>query len=363
MKIQNLLSVIFLTILTISCSMDESVINDIDKEIQNNTEAYAYFSLDLNAGSTVTKTSSATEKDPIGPNDEENRVNTCYLAVFNSNTGDLLASHFYKGGNEGDIIPGDGNITFKISGENKPDLKFVAITNINYSSDPEYSDVISLIDLQKCKKYTDLMRATIKENPTVLVKVGESVLAAKDYETSSSLLTDHEKFCKTVTIPVTQRSAAIELESFLVQKKNNNTSTELKVKDVSVQLQNINMKTTVKEGSVTEIYDNGTLKNWNVDNAGTLHLYTYSNESESKTTLKISYILDGVEGTKYAYYTIKTPASNSLGYEEKVKANTLYKLKVTITNEVVDVAVKCYTMDWKDGGNYEVEVKPSTKNQ
>ncbi len=65
------------------------------------------------------------------------------------------------------------------------------------------------------------------------------------------------------------------------------------------------MKTTVKEGSVTEIYDNGTLKNWNVDNAGTLHLYTYSNESESKTTLKISYILDGVEGTKYAYYTIK----------------------------------------------------------
>ncbi|WP_255418433.1 hypothetical protein [Parabacteroides sp. AM08-6] len=43
-------------------------------------------------------------------------------------------------------------------------------------------------------------------------------------------------------------------------------------------------------------------------------------------------------------------------------ANHLYKLNVTITNEVVDVDVQCYTNDWKEGGDLSAVVKPSTNN-
>lgn len=363
MKIQNLLSVILLSILTISCSTDESVMNDIDKEIQNNADAYAYFSFDLNASGVATKAATATDESTTDPNEKENRVNNCYLAVFNADNDNLLTSHFYKGGEEGDILPGKDNltllnthITFKVSG-NKPNLRFVAITNLNYNLDPDYSDIISLPTLQNCKTYSALMAAMIKENPTVLVKVGEQTLNASDYGTSTSLNTNKPN---NVIIPVSQRAAAIELESFVVRKRNGDVLTGLNVENVKVQLENLNMITTVKEGFVSSFNEVGTIESWKAGETEASRLYTYANSNqENKTTLKISYTLDGLQKT--ASYTIKTPANG--GYTEEVKANTLYKLNVTITNEVVDVTVNCYTNDWQEGGDYEVVVKPSTNNQ
>lgn len=360
MKLTNILVVISIFFALSACSMeDDTVMNDVDKEIQNNIDAYASFDLALNSGNVATK-ASATEGDAVGPNEKENRVSNCYLAVFNYTSGELLASYFYKGGEENDITPtAQGNYTlnthlsFKVFKNEKPKLRFVAITNVQSTVDPAYGDVASLGSLQACTTYNELMGATLQEDPYALIKVGETELEANNYQTSSSLAQNHEDFCKSVIIPVYQRTASVELAKFVVKKRNGSVDTEVGVSDVKVQLQLMNIKTTVKSGSASEILAIGEERvnalAWSSKDTEASRMYTYANSDQSnKTRLKIAYKLNGEQ--KYAYYTIKSPAANQ-SYTEEVKANTLYKLDVTIINEVVNVVIKCYTKDWINGGS------------
>ena len=67
---------------------------------------------------------------------------------------------------------------------------------------------------------------------------------------------------------------------------------------------------------------------------------------------------DGKIVSKEFSFTIKSPSD--YGFVEEVWANHLYEISVEITNEVASVGVECYTQNWKDGGSYNAELRPSS---
>ena len=324
---------------------DDTFMNDVDKEIQTNAEAYASFDFSFKSDAITTKSSSSYsgEEAPGGVDGVESLVNNCYLAVFNNATGKLISSTFY---NYTDLSTGsDGNtalsshFSFKVSKEAKPNLKFVAIVNVNsVKQGSDYETMASLEKLQEKTTYSDLMATEILEDPTVLVKVGEYVLNAGDYKTSSSLSKDHDSFCKTVVIPVCQRSAAVELSSFTVKTT---TGDVLKATDVRFILYNVNVRTKVDEASNKEEYVSNPYESA-VVGVGE-RLYTYENTTSKKAYIIVSYKVNGIE-SKTTPLSIKTPVDNQLGYDEKVLANHLYKLNVTVTNGVA--SADCTVGDW-----------------
>ncbi len=346
MKLKNILSVLGLLVMMVSCSMeDETVLNDIDKEIQDNVEAYAYFDLNLVGEGSMTKSSSIGEGE--NPNSTESVVHNCYLAIFDTNSKQLLNSFYYV---DGTIEPVSGedytyslgsHFQIKVSKDEskRPDLTFVAIANINHSEESINAGVSSLAALKACKTYGDLMAETILENPTVLVKKGEKTISKSDYLTSSST-SNHNDYCTSVTIPVYQRSAAVELSEFTVKaKKSDGTFEELKATDVTFNLYNVNLYTKVDAGA-TDV-DNIEEKPYSDDKAMGSRFYTYENTTTTKTYMKVSYTLNGIEETTRALY-IQTPVNGT--DVEKVLANHLYKLNVTVINGVAKA--ECTVNDW-----------------
>lgn len=324
MKLKNILSVFSLLALVVSCSMDdETVMNDINKEIQNEAEAYAYFDLNLVGEGSITK--SAEFASDERPNAHEGSISNCYLAVFDTDTKQLLNSFFYVtetikpvSGAE-DTYSLGSHIQMKVSKEvsKRPNLTFVAIANLNPTGAGS-----SLTALKACGTYDDLMNATIIENPRVVVKKGETAIQKTAYRTSSSI-SNHDEYCTTVTIPVYQRSAAVELSSFAVVKAGSTTET-LDVTDVQFNLYNANLYTKVNAGSMDTDYI-GTYYSF-VDKGE--RLYTYENTTSEKAYIIVSYKVNDVPAQTRPLY-IETP-----GKGEQVLANHLYKLNVTVTNGV-----------------------------
>ena len=346
MKLKNILSGVVFLIMMISCSMeDEVVLNDIDKEIQNNVEAYAYVDLNLVGKGSMTKAANSEDEAPIA---EESSVNNCYLAIFNTDSKLLLNSFYYVNGTiksvEGEepIYALDSHFQMKVSKvENeRPNLTFVAIANINYDNQSVDQGVSSLATLKACDTYDKLMAATIYENPTVLVKKGEISITKSQYETSS-LVSEHDSYCTKVIIPVYQRSAAVELSSFIVRRTKSDGAYEtLSTTDVKFNLYNVNLRTKVKTAS--DDIDSIEETVYNASDSDK-RLYTYENMTDKKTYMKVSYTLNGNRETTRALY-IKTPVNGQ--NVEEVLANHLYKLTVTVTNGTVNVGIKCYTKDW-----------------
>jgi hypothetical protein len=357
MKLLNVLSIACLYLILSACSMEnDTIMNDVDKENHTYTESYVSFNMNLNGdGATKSSSSKPEESTPQAPGSAEGNIATCFLAIFNAESKQLITSYYY-GENTGDIKVDGSNgvtslgqhLTFKVKEVEsvKPDLIFVAIANVNLPS--QYGDAASsLKTLESCKTYDALMQARIIENPTVLVKVGEKRVKGTEYTTSSSL-DNPDSYLTTIHIPVSQRSASVELAKFSIKNHNtDNVTTDLtsEVSDIQVNLRNINLYTKVG-GNDSGVEDTGYSPVKFEKGKQQSPLYTYPNSTAQKTTLTISYQFKGEQ--KYAAYTIKTPTTaNSLGYTEEVRANTLYKLYVTIINEVVDVTVKCYTLDWE----------------
>lgn len=364
MKLLYVWLVVSMSLILSACSMEnDTIMNDADKENPLETEGYASFYMSLNGyGAMKSSVSKPEEGTPETPSVAEESISTCYLAIFNADSKQLITSWFY-GEQAGDIKPGAGNspiyalnqhLTFKVKEVKgvKPDLIFVAIANVNLPAIHGEKES-SLKTLQACTTYEALLQARIIEDPTVLVKVGETRIKGTDYCISSSLL-EPDVLLSTVNIPVSQRSASVELADFSIKNRNAaGVTTDLtsNVSDIWVNLENINLFTQVvgndskveKTGHESVKFEYGKQEN---------RLYTYANSTADKTTLTLSYKFKGEQ--KYAAYTIKTPtAGNQLGYTEEVRANLLYKLHVTIINQVVDVTVKCYTLDWM---NNEINV-------
>lgn len=337
MKALNILSVLFFLLVATACSSEsDTIMNDIDKEVETASEVYASFGVSLAASDIQTKAG----EDTVAANANESKVSNCYIAVFEKG-GKLLGSKLYNGN---DIEVSDNgytlkkNIVFKVpaNGERK-DLNIVAIANISKS----------ITGIQNLS-YNDLMNFTLKEDPDMLVKVGQLDIASgeyDDYMTISSSM--YPEKVTPITIEVAQRSAAIELNELTIESS---IGTVSDIKVTAIKL--INKKFSTKVGGSLENNDDiRDTEAVTVDKDGNYRLYTYSNKSTStKTALyfEYSYKLNGKTETGKCTFTIKTPDNGQ--DVEQVEANHLYKLNVKITNGVATATIKCSTKDWNEGG-------------
>lgn len=362
MKLKNILSIFCFLFVAVACSSEDDMMNDVDLEVKSASEVYASLNVSLGTGNIPTK--AVNNAGTENPTDKESAVMNCYLAVFDANTKKLLASHLYnepKSSGDGVTYVLNDNIVFKVSSleAEYPDLLLVAIAHMN-SNEGFHAPYSSISAVQACTTYEELMAVSLKEDPTVLVKVGELTINKEefgDYVNVSKEMISQGGGKKRIQIDVKQRSAGIELEELNVISA---AGTVADIKVTSLQL--INMVSSSKVGGQVERPDTeeseiritGEKNNDNqvrYDNLLGSRFYTYenpvSNTNKTKLRIEYSYTLNGKEETGSSIFTIKTPADNAVGYTEEVKANHIYKLTVNITNGVVDVTVKLATKDWK----------------
>lgn len=339
MKALNILSVLFFLLVATACSSEsDTIMNDIDKEVETASEVYASFGVSLAASDIQTRAGENTE----AANENESMVKNCYIAVFENEEGKLLGSKLY---NSNDIEVSENgytlkkNIVFKVpANDERKDLTIVAVANISESS---------ITGIQNLS-YSGLMDFTLTEDPDMLVKVGKLDIASGDYDSYMTISSSmYPEKVTPITIEVAQRSAAIELNELTI------TSSIGTVSDIKVTaIKLINKKFSTKVGRSLE--NNNDIRDTEavtVDKDGNYRLYTYSNKSASQKTalyFEYSYNLNGKTETGKCTFTIKTPDNGQ--DVEQVEANHLYKLNVKITNGVATATIKCSTKDWNEGG-------------
>lgn len=366
MKLKNILSIFCFLFVAVACSSEDDMMNDVDLEVKSASEVYASLNVSLGTGNIPTK--AVQNAGPGTPTVNESSVNNCYLAVFDADTKELLASRLYEGleSSEDNVtyVLND-NIVFKVSSlkAEYPNLLLVAIAHMNSNKAP-HADYSSISRVQACTTYDGLMAVSLKEDPTVLVKVGEFKIQKEEFDKYVNVSTEmisQGGGKERIQIDVIQRSAGIELEELNV------ISAAGTVADIEVtSLQLINMVSSSKVGGQIERPDTEKSEirtteditsedQIQLPNLLGSRFYTYenpvSNTNKTKLSIEYSYTLNGKEETGSSIFTIKTPADNAVGYTEEVKANHIYKLTVNITNSVVDVTVKLATMDWKYDSN------------
>lgn len=374
MKAINTLSVLFFLFIAVACSSEsDTIMNDLDKDVQGVSEMYASvdFSFLTTQTGVATKASELTSGDSIGGTKTEQSISNCYIAVFeyaNDAAGKFLGSRSYgKTMNEGIIFKIPENIN------DRKDLLFVAIANVKEGTIPTSGEMT----------YERLMNLELTENPTDLVKVGERILLkgqngdytldGKRFIQISKNVLDFDNSTKSdatvsyanLEIPVKQRTAAIMLKSFEVNKKASNSKEDkVDAKITNVSLKNVKMKGKVNGENINKDVTLYSDVEANLGQINDYRFYAYENTSEeAKTEMHIAYeykTSDGKTVNRTFSFTIKSPEAGDR--VDAVWANHLYEISVTITNEIAKVDVQCYTKDWEKGGSYEVTLKPSTSS-
>lgn len=420
MKLRNILSVLCFLFVAVACSMEDDILNDLDTKATGDSDIYASVNLSLQT-STTGVTTKSNVSGPTGGSSEmtgsEYGVWNCYIAVFEYNegkVGEFLTSHFYQGyddittaeDKDGHVYNLGKHIIFKIPNDEskRKDLKIVAIAQIQ--ADVTYYSELGSVS------YEDLTARVLGDQPNTLVKVGEMILLKgdnSDYSNNGisyihisknmSDLGNDEKVHSPINIELTQRSAAVMLNSFKILNSNNEPYKDVTITDV--QLLNGKMKGRVKgevksgqdiqkEQSIRQVsisqyddndpyltlkWENGGQKRFNELLQGTYQktdkeesygaskdeyrLYSYENTLSAKTVLKISYTYNGGKETGTCEFSVKSREDSDTpnAYVEQVWANHLYKFDVTIKNAVATATISCSTNDWKEGGVIEVPVQ------
>lgn len=317
MKLINTLSILIFLFIAVACSSEsDSVMNDIDNkgDVPASKEVVAAFNISLTGNSIQTRSEGGEEyKDA---QDSEKNITSCFIAAV---SGDKVLSSF-KAADISSI-----KMLVKISDTYQPALTFVAITNVSENT---------ITELLSQSSFSSIKKVTLTESPDALVKFG--------YKEITEYTIDDKK--TDITIPLTQRTAAVELESFQVNGK------EAVVK--SLELVNIKSETQVDGEKTTDQYTSS-IKTINDSYAG-VRLYAYENTTEKATALKITYI-DENYVEFYRTYEIKT------GEYKKILAGKLYKLSVSISPSKNDInfVVKDWHKNVVNVGNENGNVMPN----
>ena len=251
MKLTNILSIFVLLAVTISCSMDdETVFNDMDKEIQNSLESYAYFNIGMNGGDIATKTSSATDGGTENP-DDVNSTESSVWGVFVAITyGDKVLTSYYYSSEKNEIVALSDSYSFQLKGHmfvkvpaGKPTMTCYAVANVRGTE---------VADLSAQTTLTAIKNVLLSEQANILPKEGSYDLSG--YKTTSKLLhtpvTDGNGYtedrimedgvdkCNNVKINLSQRAVAVELAKFKVRTKKGDTYEDLDFTVDSVALLN-----------------------------------------------------------------------------------------------------------------------------
>lgn len=338
MKLKNILSVICFLLVATACSMEDDIISDAGKEIQNqNSDREAILSFNLETNALLTKST----EDASG--DKELKLNNCVLALMDGN--DVISvrtsSNIASTGKVNDVT----FLTKVRSG-----LSVIAIVNV--ANPNAYLNAVTRNDLNK--------EIAIDPNGTdCLAKQGEkSIEFPAGFGSSSTASTEENTL--TVVIVVSQLAAKIQLSEFNiayatdVQKKKSVTLT-------SVSFENINKRSYVfteyaltKDSKAFEM--NKPLSEGKNEIGNSIYSYANTNES-SPVKMTLTFRIDEVGSmqveTVTKTYIINRSNDNTTfegeGSGTYVNPGYLYRVNVNmmVNTHSVDTDVICYTQDWE----------------
>jgi len=353
MKLKNILSIFCFLALVVSCSSDgDAIMNDVtassDQSIVTSTNAF----ISMNLTSNVSSTKATGEAENGGTNSTVGQaISSCSLILYRGT--ELLAIRDGVAVNNNVV---EGSILTKVRDGVK--LMVIANSTINFSGYTSLSAIKAAV------------QTVSAFNENKLLKVGEADVTFEATGDNSSFKastgtakTTENTF--TVTVPVNQLSAKIELSEFNVIYNANSKNADVTI--TSVSLSNINTEIQTGGIEVSGIYSNKTwsiaspIKVYDAASSSQIALstamdgnipvfYSFPNTNASKpVTMSISFKVGS--NTYEKSFVINRPTSANFTNNTNgtyVKSNYIYRLKLnmTITNRDVDLSIICYTQDW-----------------
>lgn len=338
MKLKNILSVFCCVVAMASCSMEDDILNDAGKEIQNqNSDREAVLNISLASTTLFTKST----EEAVG--DKESKLENCVLALME---GDNVLS--VRTSSDIATTGKVNDVTFLT--KVRSGLSLIAIVNV---ANP---------DAYLNSATRDALNKEVAVDPNsdaCLVKQGEKTIEfPAGFGSTSTAATDENTL--PVVIPVSQLAAKIQLAAFNVtyatdlQKQKSVTLT-------SVSFENINKKSYVF-GEFALDKDSKIITLNKVLSAGgnTIgsSVYSYANtNTTSPVQMKLTFRIDEA-GSMQSETVTKTyvvnKANNNTSFEGEgsnnyVNPGYLYRINVnmTVNTHVIDADVVCYTKDWE----------------
>jgi len=382
MKLKNILSMVCFLCLVFSCSMDdETVMNDMQNQLEKENVSNGNVLLSFNIGSTDLATRSGEEGDP-----ETNgkRINSCSMILYAGNE-ILFAQDNLKSmpsqieGNQNIPFP-EGSVIDEISMDANQirvltkkreglSVMIVANTTLSLSNRVTYPDMQAINSAIE-----DLYEKEI--NGTDLLKVGSADIDFEDktanpkFEASTgTAVIDNETTTNIYVqkVTVTQRAAAIRLRKFEVEWL---AGTKAPVTINKIELLNSNLKVhldgsqfdettayktllyNIPESGLT-VYDKNASGNFENKPFLPFTQFSFPNMptgnnggNDKRVKMKIYYTVGGFPYE--SEFIINRPGTDTAGGTQYVHSNYIYYLDVTakITNHNVSCDVVCYTQDW-----------------
>ena len=393
MKLKNIALGIGFLAAMFSCSMEDDIASDTKGKVDGVSEdLYAALQFNISTGTdlstkaTTEVTGPAVDSDYSAVKNKEMEVNHCF--VFVANGDEIIGRRYYT---KSDLTQKDGAYKYTLNKHLlvkvpsvKPDLTVFVVgmtdDSNSYFATHIYETVFSLSELRN-KPIGKFVRdgQETGNSLTDFIKVGEGAILAGSYGTSSKTtdfdcLEEGTVKCGVADVTLALRTAAIEIASFVIKDANDNvlfdSDNPHSAADVRAVLRDIQLGT--DKGGIGQTDNNGQLlstllgggeaigaayyaytsylNKWNSMNEEAkkksnpigYRFYTYEKKS-SATNVTLTYDWKGRSGS--TTFSIKTGGTTENCAE--VKPNHLYKVHVTIKNQVVDVDVITYTMDWK----------------
>lgn len=354
MKLKNILSIFCFLSIVVSCSMeDETILNDISKEIDNSTENVAYVSVNIASLGTKTK-STATSSGSSEPYDPLNGdyISTCYLLLLNDEGKIINRSYTTY------AYPGLESLEeIKVLTKVRSVSRAIAIVNSSISTDV----------INACDNFDDLQKKMIETDAFHRVKLGEGkIIWSADFEGSSSTKENVPVLSINDPIVVQQLTANIDLTKFQVKYTDGVETPEVRLTKVSFSnlpktmglfetIENPEYASTdnlIPSNVLSDLYDPNSLVIENVITPDVLNLSTgevkskgtelnhsnafflsvFPNQSiENPITMHMTFTVDGKEDTRT--YIINRPTDNGFNNQsghDYVEAGYWYHMKLIL---------------------------------
>lgn len=356
MKIKTIISSICLMLLAISCSMDDDMLNDVEKGVLGNVETIdmgeVALSLKASLSSLETKSLSSLQAST-----DEATIDNCTLIFFE---GEQVSSVM-----EGLFVNSENYIVKKENGTKADDLAKVIV---KVKKPSPYSVMVianSSVSFADCKLKSDIS-GKIQTEKDALVKIGEMNI---DFETDFSGYTTIaealEKPLEIGPIPLHQLTARIELAEFNVSGFAGSSVPE-KVTVTGVDVYNLNPEslTTNVQTHKNAIYQSES-KNYEVDvdvydgtqelpvhysfvdQKNLLSFYSFRNLAANESDqikMQVRFKVGNGKERTTKLFVINKDGDTLNG----VKSGYVYRLilNMTIIGDQVETEMLCYTNDW-----------------
>ena len=346
MKLINFIAFSALIFGTMACSSESMIDGEpsSSSEVTGVTENNAYLSVNLN---TVNPSTKATENVADGGTNDSiaQKIQSCTVILYNSSTKAI------KSINDNLTLTGDSvNVLLYTKVESNLSVMVIANSTTTFADKS-----ITTIDDAKSIVQTAQSAASFDEDN--LVKVGS---AAVDFPAGfGSTYTGADKTnTKEVDVTVSQLTACVRLAGFEVT---NYTGKAAEVNIESVTLNQINLSEATGFSELNTSYDASKTIDLNrvvYDGSNNVALstiptfFSFQNTNADKlTSMTVKFTVGDQEYTKT--YIIK-----HLDGTSGIHSGYLYNLllKMSITNNKIDVNFVTYTYDWNDGGSININM-------